>query len=165
MARPHVSELAPLLSSDRTDWETPTVVLDLVRRVAPIALDPCTTDKNPTGAKRYYTPAGNGLQQHWVALDGLIYVNPPYGREIGKWTLACAGAGANGNELIALLPSRTDTKWWRLSVERADSLCFWSGRLTFAGAPDPAPFPSVLAYWGERRKRFDTVFRPHGWIR
>lgn len=49
--------LAPLMSSEKPDWLTPDVILGLVREVAPIALDPCTTEENPCRAMCIHTPA------------------------------------------------------------------------------------------------------------
>lgn len=45
-----MNRLAPLMSSAKDDWQTPAEVLELVRKVGPIVLDPCTTVDNPTGA-------------------------------------------------------------------------------------------------------------------
>ena len=158
--------LQPLMSSVKSDWLTPLLILDLVRQVAPIALDPCTTSDNPTGAARFFTEADDGLAQRWVADDGLIYVNPPYGRGIGQWVNKCvvsSWASQPQQEVIALLPSRTDTAWFQQSATQADARCYWTGRIMFVGADYGAPFPSVFCYWGERSKRFKQVFSPYGW--
>lgn len=37
-----------VMSSQRHDWQTPDAILDAVRKVAPIGLDPCTVASNPT---------------------------------------------------------------------------------------------------------------------
>lgn len=154
-------------ASGRDDWQTPPHVLDLVRQVAPIALDPCTDECNPTGAASFvYRPDGDGLAFSWIDSDldpGLVYVNPPYSK-IRTWLGKCAEEGRLGVEIIALVPARTDTRAWHDSASRADAICFWRGRLTFVGATAGAPFPSALLYWGERSKRFHDVFRAHGQI-
>ena len=64
---------------------------------------------------------------------------------------------------VMLLPARTDTRWWE-SLITADALLFWRGRLRFVGAPAPAPFPSVIAYWGHCVTRSRGAFAPHGWM-
>jgi phage N-6-adenine-methyltransferase len=167
-----VAKLAPLMSSTKMDWQTPDVVLDLVRRVGPIMLDPCTTVDNPVGAKGWYhLPGLDGLALAWPAFSGsfdgvgLIYVNPPYGRSLPAWIKKCAEAASNGAEIIALVPARTDTRWFRQVAWSSDAICFWYGRITFVAAPNAAPFPSAVVYWGERRKRFVEAFRNWGWIR
>lgn len=162
-----MSRLAPLMSSAKDDWQTPDNILELVRRVAPIGLDPCTTAENPCQAHKFYTPAEDGLKFTWdVPADYLVYVNPPYGRGIGKWIQHCAHSGGPGrrNQIIALVPARTDTKWWHSA--KYDAVCFWRGRLTFRGAPSVAPFPSALLYWGRNleRERFIHTFSLYGQV-
>jgi hypothetical protein len=181
--------LAPLMSSERGDWQTPDEVLARVRAVAPIALDPCTTAANPCGARAILVPpahrcgldVADGVEAGWDGLEkahvwsriaqrhgGLIYCNPPYGRDVWRWLEKCVEAGWEDEaEVIALVPARTDTKWWQSYCsppEPAYAVCFWAGRLTFRGAPSPAPFPSALVYWGTRRYRFADAFASAGRI-
>jgi site-specific DNA-methyltransferase (adenine-specific) len=175
------------MSSAKSDWQTPAEVLDRVRRVAPIALDPATTRDNPTGAAVICVEHGpmpgdaevvlvDGLAEgrNWqfpgpgLPEEGLIYVNPPYGRDIWRWTGKCRWEGIHGAEVIALLPARTDTRCWEdcTPPDAAQAVCFWRGRLTFVGAPNCAPFPSCLVYYGPRKFRFADAFADAGaiWI-
>lgn len=113
-------------------WEPPVkqVELPTMERLAP------------------HTILSDGLATPWDGVgNDLIYCNPPYGRGIGAWVDKCREAAAAGETVIALLPARTDTRWFPWD---ADALCFWKGRLTFKGAPAPAPFPSVVAFWPGR---------------
>lgn len=156
-----------LASSKDHTWETPDELLELVRKVSPtgrIGLDPASCDGNPTGAEVYYTPTNDGLSLPWAGF-GLVYLNPPYGREIPYWIAKATGEHSTGAEIVALLPARTDTGWFNLVSSLADELCFLRGRLTFKGATAPAPFPSVVAYWGDRAKVFRRVFASEGWMR
>jgi hypothetical protein len=156
---------AALLKSDRQDWNTPAEVLDLVRQVGPIGLDPCWNAAGLVRAARNLDGAigCSGLLAPWGG-HGLVFINPPYGRELVPWAKKIAAEGAAGVEAIALVPARTDTAWWHDHIATADAICFWRGRLTFLGAEAGAPFPSALAYFGERAKRFATVFGPRGWV-
>lgn len=135
--------------SQRHTWQTPDVVLERVRRVGEIALDPATAPENPTGAKRYITPqdSPDGLAADWTAQagGGLIFINPPYGRDLGRvWVPKIVEEAAKGARIISLVKASTDTQWFKKLVARAVLVCFWEGRLTFRGAPAPAPFPSCL---------------------
>lgn len=182
-----MNRLAPLMSSASGEWQTPLEVLRCVRDVAidgRITLDPCTTRDNPTGADWICVKQGplpgddqrvlvNGIAIDWVIPErpGLIYVNPPYGRAINDWTAKCVEAAAlwpSEAEVIALLPARTDTRWWHndCAPPKSGAVCFWAGRLRFVGAPASAPFPSALVYWGPRKYRFAEVFADRGaiWI-
>jgi hypothetical protein len=141
---------AALLKSERDTWNTPQLIVDIVRQVGGgrIALDPCGNAGSIVGADREYRleNGDDGLRDPWT-VGGLVYVNPPYGREIGPWVERCYDQARLGAPVIALLPARPDTRWFR-SCWKAAAICFIRGRLTFLGAPSPAPFPSVLVYWG-----------------
>lgn len=135
-----------LFSSAKGDWQTPSHIAEAVRKFygGTIDLDPCTTRDNPVGAKAFYTPDEDGLQSKWPS-GAKVYMNPPYGREIRPWT---SRAAIHDGPVIMLVPARTDTTWFQeLADRRFCSFCFIKGRLTFKGAPAPAPFPSVLIYF------------------
>lgn len=143
------------------DWRTPRHVVDRVEAVGPILLDPCTSEDNPVDADRFFTPDDDGLKKSWYvyARGGVCYVNPPYGRELPVWTAKCRDQAALGCQIIALVPSRTDTRWWQECFADCAAVALWRGRITFEGAPSPAPFPSCLFYWGESTWLFERTFR------
>lgn len=154
---------AALLSSDRQDWRTPEEIVELVRQVfgGSIACDPCGADGSVVGARYTFGPTSktDGLELAW---SSPAYVNPPYA-ELGQWMGKCEHEWSMREvEIIALIPARTDTVAFHNHAFRAPALCFWQGRLTFLGAPHPAPFPSALVYWGDRIARFRHVFEDHG---
>jgi site-specific DNA-methyltransferase (adenine-specific) len=155
-------------SSASPEWYTPEAVLERVRMVAPIGLDPCSSGRDSVRAARSYTAADNGLAQPWIVESGtLVYVNPPYGRGIGPWVEKCYRSGQldKSARIIALLPARVDTAWFQ-HVWNATAVCFVRGRLKFSGHTNAAPFPSALAYWGscDWDSRFENAFRDLGRI-
>jgi hypothetical protein len=180
-----------LFSSKADDWNTPPEVLARVRRVGPIMLDPCSNEHSVVRAainvmlpnpawdaaplKNMNTDAlliADGLEVDWLeASDGdLVFVNPPYGRALVKWTVKMAYEAARGCAILALIPMRTDTKWFHDHVLTADVMCCWRGRIHFlsnGGASGPATFPSVLPLWtgGDtgRAVRFVEAFADAGW--
>ena len=162
-----MTRLAPLLSSVRHDWRTPSLMLDLVRTLRPIGLDPATSPDNPTRAARYYTPALDGLAQPWrCAQDALIYVNPPYGRSIGKWVAKAVAEAWSPSRphILMLLPARPDASWWQDYVGGWTRVLFWRGRLRFEGAAHASPFPSAIWWQGQGAAvDFDRILGPYGW--
>lgn len=92
----------------------------------------------------------DGLKQNWV-VDGAVWMNPPYGRDIGQWLKKASETADKGVVVVALLPARTDTKWWREYVMKATELRFVNGRIKFGDATQSAPFPSVIAVFGTPR--------------
>lgn len=154
-------------SSD--DWQTPVEILDRVRRIAPIALDPCSAPDNPTRAMSWvYPPDGDGLaicwRDHLKAITGgrLVYVNPPYSR-VAAWAVKVAMEATFGAEVVTLVASRTDTRWfYRLVWDSASAVCFYRGRLRFVGAASGATFPSAIVYHGPRPWNFEGAFSDVG---
>ena len=68
--------------SSKTDvWETPQDFFDKLNDEFGFDLDVCALPENAK-CINFYTPDKNGLSQQW---DGVVWCNPPYGREIGKW--------------------------------------------------------------------------------
>lgn len=49
--------------------------------------------------------------------------------------------------VVALLPARTDTRWWHDCVMKAKEIRFIKGRLRFDGHKHNAPFPSAVVVW------------------
>ena len=134
--------LARKATGGSDDWETPDVVLERVRRIAPIGLDPCTSHENPCEARHCYVAKVDGLDVPWVGL-GLSYVNPPYS-EMHSWARKIDHEASQGVQIISLVPARTDTKWWATLRAQATAIGYWQGRIKFSGASQGAPFPSAV---------------------
>lgn len=67
--------------SQTPEWETPQDLFDELNRVYHFTLDPCATPHNAKCA-HFVTKEQDSLSQRW---DGVVFLNPPYGRAIGKW--------------------------------------------------------------------------------
>jgi len=84
-------------------------------------------------------------------------MNPPYGREIGKWVKKAYLESLEGNLTVCLLPCRTDTKYWHDYILKADVIYFIKGRLKFIqNGKIPrcsAPFPSCIVIFGLNYRR------------
>lgn len=158
-----------LHSSVKHDWRTPESFLLLVSKLSQINLDPCaSSDPGEQFAIYNFTVKDDGILQSWNKIGGLVFVNPPYGDDLPTWIKKIILEYRETVdlpvrfEIVSLTPARPDTKWFRLAWEASSAFCFWSGRLTFVGAPDPAGFPSALFYWGRRPHRFCDIFTDHG---
>ena len=141
-------------SSQTDQWTTPLEIIELVGRVlGKIDLDPCSESGKKVPATKHYM--SGGLDKAW---KGKVYMNPPYGDVLGQWIekLIEEHEGGEVVEAIALVPSRTDTKWFRAC--KAYRRCFIFGRLKFGGAVNSAPFPSMAAHLGRGGRKFAKVF-------
>lgn len=94
-------------SSASNEWETPQDFYDNLDSIFDFTLDPCASDENHKTA-RYYTAEDDGLSKSWNGER--VFMNPPYGREIGKWVKKASEQV--GGIAVCLLPARTDTRWW-----------------------------------------------------
>lgn len=134
-------------SSKKMDWATPWELFrawDLSH--GPFDYDVCATPQNAK-CRKYFTPEMNGLLQSWY---GICWMNPPYGREIGRWIAKAVGEVQVGNaeRVVCLVPARTDTAWWHELVMRCGEIHFLRGRVRFEGAEHAAPFPSAIVVFG-----------------
>lgn len=147
-----VSRMDLYRSTKRHDWETPRHIFDELNREFGFTLDVAASPDNAL-CERYFSEAEDGLAQSW---DGEVcWMNPPYGTQIRRW-IAKARMETEVNNtkpttVVALIPARTDTRWWHDHIEGRAEVRFIKGRLRFSGATINAPFPSCV-----------VVFRPVG---
>ena len=129
-----------LMSSNTDDWATPQTLFDKLDKVFHFTLDPCATPQNAKCAK-FFTKEQDGLKQDWGG--AVIWCNPPYGREIGKWVEKCA---KHEGVAVMLVPARTDTRWWHDYIDGNPdaNVRFLRGRLKFGDSKNSAPFPSAI---------------------
>ena len=112
--------------SSRTDvWATPQALFDELHAEFAFTLDVCALSENAK-CGRYFTPETDGLAQAWT---GTCWMNPPYGRHIGKWVAKAYQSARDGATVVCLLPARTDTRWWHECVTNASNGEFTNGRL------------------------------------
>jgi site-specific DNA-methyltransferase (adenine-specific) len=125
--------------STRDDWETPAALFEALNERYSFTLDPCSTDENAKCAK-YYTAQDDGLQQSWAG--EVVFCNPPYGRQIGRWVEKCAKEAASA-VVVMLIPARTDTAYFHEFIYHRARIEFIRGRLKFerGGATWPRPVP------------------------
>lgn len=136
--------------SSATDlWATPQDFFDRLDAEFGFELDVCALPEN-TKCPRYFTPVQDGIQQEWA---GVCWMNPPYGREIGKWVKKAYESAQGGATVVCLLPARTDTRWWHDYCMRGE-IRFLRGRLKFGGSKSGAPFPSAVVIF--RREELTT---------
>lgn len=162
-----------LFSSATPEWYTPQDITDrVIKALGTIDLDPCSNSHTDPAipAATLYTREDDGLNQPW---HGMVYMNPPYGREIRPWIDRIVGAYEQ-EEIeagIALLPARVDTLWFQ-QLRDCGAICLIKGRLKFDIAEpgvqgDSAPFPSMVVYFGDDLERFTLAFGDLGdiWCR
>ena len=130
------------LSSRSNEWETPQELYDELDKEFSFTLDPCAT-KESAKCDKYYTEEDNGLIQDW---GGVVFMNPPYGRQINKCIEKAYKESLKGATVVCLIPARTDTRYWWDYIFPYAEIRFIKGRIKFKkdGISAPAPFPSAI---------------------
>jgi len=169
-------------SSKKHKWRTDPRLIKLIERFAKgkIGLDPCAAkaEKHQFAKVNYSLHNGkDGLKEKWTGF-GVVYANPEYARStllkfINKGVnefaesrdIEASGLKVNKTDhLFLLVPARPDTRWFHdVLLKHMTGMCFWKGRLKFSDS-DPAPFPSLIIYFGHKPNRFRKLFVKHGWV-
>jgi DNA N-6-adenine-methyltransferase (Dam) len=74
-----------------------------------------------------------------------VWCNPPYCRnKLPLWVEKCAKSGAE--VVVALLPARTDTRWFHKFIYQKKNVevRFIKGRIAFSGEKSTGTFPSII---------------------
>lgn len=140
-----------LFSSNKDDWTTPLDLYNKLNSKFNFTLDPCSSETNHL-CNKYYTIKENGLLQSWN--NEIVFCNPPYGRKIYDWVKKCFDENNNnGTEIILLIPSRTDTKYFHEFLYHNSNvdIFFLQGRLKFGNSQNFAPFPSLIAHFRSKK--------------
>lgn len=145
-------------ASKSTDWETPQDLFDTYDELYHFDLDVCASQEN-TKCPEFFSLEGHF---RWTAgelikldngtgLDGLwgnkrCWMNPPYGKGLDKWVARASDAASNGATVVALLPARTDVRWFHQYIYKKKyvQVEFLKGRLKFGNSTNSAPFPSMI---------------------
>ena len=112
-------------------WSTPQ---DMYKQYIDILgyYDPCPLFSDDTDITQYAS-----IKQ---------FINPPYSN-IKAWVDYAIGCHIRYQEdIVLLVPSRTDTKWFHDLLDYGVDLEFIKGRLKFGNQKGSAPFPSVLIH-------------------
>lgn len=139
-----------LFTSNTDLWETPQDFFDKLNDEFQFELDVCAIESNAK-CTRYISPEVDALKQEWHKIAKVCWMNPPYGREIGKWVKKAYEESLKGCTVVCLLPARTDTKWWHNYCMKGE-IRFVKGRLKFGKSKNSAPFPNAIVIFGNNAK-------------
>lgn len=137
---------------DGGEWGTPQKFFDDLNEEFHFTLDAAASVENAK-CPHFYTKETDGLMQVW---DGIVFCNPPYGKEISRWLQKGRDAADNGATVVFLIHARTDTRWFHNHVYKiADEIRFIKGRLKFThkdGTNQSAPFPSMVVVYRPKKE-------------
>ena len=145
-----------LFSSASELWETPQDLFDKLNAEFGFSLDVCAIAANAK-CENYFTPEMDGLKQDWS--ENVAYMNCPYSRtNTPKWVKKAFEESLKGATVVALLPSRTGTKWFHsYVVDKADDIRYLPGRLKFGNSKNSAPFDSIIVVWKGKKVQEEII--------
>ena len=111
-----------MYSSNTPEWATPIDFFNKLNEEFHFDLDVAADDTNHK-CDRYYTKETDGLANfdNWT---GMVWCNPPYGREIGKWVKACSEYRGGSNALTGTNRHKMVPRLyiWKIRNQKSDSL-------------------------------------------
>lgn len=138
-------------SSKSNEWCTPDWLYEKLDDEFHFDLDAAATIEN-TKCPNFFTEQQDSLNQDWSGRGKTIWLNPPYGRLIGKFVKKAYEESLKGCIVVLLIPARVDTKWWHEYCTKGE-VRFIKGRIRFIKVDNkdsnaPAPFPSSIIILG-----------------
>ena len=141
-------------SSETNEWETPNELFSILDCFFKFTLDAASSKENKK-CEKHYTIEDDGLSKSWT--NETVWLNPPYGKEIGKWVKKAYEESLNDyTTVVMLIPARTDTSYWHDYITKASEIFFIRGRIKFFNKEkkgnSAAPFPSAIIVFGGWKK-------------
>lgn len=152
------------------EWRTPQAVFEALDAEFGFDLDVAATAENSwvenyIGPDRKRPDRVDALNCSWTWLTSSVrpavcWMNPPYSR-VREFMQKAAEEAQHGCTVVALVPARTDTRWWHACVWDSTEhrprpgveIRFIKGRLKFGNSQSSAPFPSVVIVFRPRATR------------
>lgn len=141
----------PATTSQKEDWETPQKMFEELNDKYHFTYDLAANDIN-TKCEKYFSKEDDSLSVSWKDLEGNLFLNPPYSRQLKHWIEKAYRESLekkDGN-IVLVIPSRTDTSYWHDYIFHKAEIKFLRGRIKFeflGKSKDPAPFPSAIVIY------------------
>jgi site-specific DNA-methyltransferase (adenine-specific) len=145
-----------MVSSKTNEWETPQWFFDKLNKEFNFTLDPCCK-KETAKCNKFFTEEEDGLKQDWS--KDIVFMNPPYGGNTGKWIRKAWLESRNGATIVCLIVSSTDRSYWHDYIfPFASEIRFIRGRLRFGNAESTAPFASAIIIFDNKPRQKRIVY-------
>ena len=144
-SKPHVA-----FNSGQNEWYTPDYILDAIREMFDIDMDPASSDiaNERVQAHTYYTIEQDGLKYEW---RGNVFLNPPYSQpQIGQFINKLANS-PKIHHFVVLVNNATETQWGQQLLSISCAVCFPKGRIRFidpAGNEGQSPLQGQMICYG-----------------
>lgn len=124
----------------KDEWMTPDEVFDPVHRELRFEFDAAAGSERESRLPQFIDPVTDALGCSWRLWGKRAWLNPPYGRDLGKWFAKATQQVKDGVHLVCMLTyANTDTKYWqRYVVENpyCHEVIFLTPRVRFVDPDD-----------------------------
>jgi phage N-6-adenine-methyltransferase len=148
-----MTDIKSKFETTKIDWETPIDLFSKLDKEFNFDIDLAASDKNKK-VSTFFSESQDALQQDWTGKTG--FLNPPFNSDGFSWedwiAKAYEASQTAGTTIVALLPARTNVKWWYRICMKAAEIRFIEGRLRFAGAAWPLPQPMAVVVFKKSSK-------------
>lgn len=143
---------------ESVEWETPIGLFARLNREFGFTLDVAASGENAK-VPHFFGKDKDGLLQDWGG--HCCWMNPPYGNELRKWVEKASRESQKENTVVvALIPSKTNTRWWHQFVMQSREIRFIQGRPKFGTSKHGLPFPLAIVVFA----RHSGLPLLSGWI-
>lgn len=132
-----------LFSSENPNYRTPRQLFDALHVEFRFLADMAATIQNRLLDAYYGPDHEDAARRDALAIDwprGPVFLNPPFSRRlrlpIEPWIHKVWDESQQGSEIVALLPARTDTRWWHACVLKAHEIRLIPHRVRFELSPE-----------------------------
>lgn len=140
----------------RQDYETPgDLIVAVERRFGPIVRD-LAADRHNARALVYFDEEQNSLAQPWADVEGLQWLNPPFGH-LEPWARKLSFAAMAGARIALLVPAAMGANWYAKWIHNQALVLGLHPKPSFDGK-HAYPKDVILAVTGE-----PVGFEPWRW--
>ena len=133
------------------EWSTPQWLFNALNSEFGFTTDVACTWRNSLCSYSIFSALDTDWSDDGDYARAICFMNPPYSK-CRAFIAKAAQEARRGATVVALVPSRTDTRWWHEHVWDASThqcrpgveVRFVKGRLKFGEGKNSAPFPSVV---------------------
>ncbi len=153
-------------SSKRHDWQTPQELFESLDQVFRFQLDAAASSENKKCLRYFSTrPLSNAFDHSWN-VGGWVWVNPPYGKQVGRWFDKAISESDKGARIVMMCMACTETKWFQSAWNHCAEIWLLTPRVKFVQPGEktgPAPKGSALYIFD--RVHVPRVVRMFNWKR
>ena len=121
--------------SDSVEYSTPWEIVEPLKKEFGIEFDICASKEN-NKSLLYFNKKDDCLTKDWSKINGNIWMNPPWGKEMQKFVRKALEESKKGKTIVCLLPVRSNTKWWHETIiDTKAEVRFLRGEIKFNDLP------------------------------